>query len=89
LLKAVLVTGATDQIGSEGLLQLRAAGCRIRAMSRNPRSAKLTPDVEIVQGDLTVPALVTSTVLEVTGIPARSFRDWARAYAGDFATGAC
>ena len=32
------------------------------------------------------PALVTSTVLEVTGRPARSFRDWAMDHARDFAT---
>jgi uncharacterized protein YbjT (DUF2867 family) len=33
-----------------------------------------------------LPALVTSTVLEVTGSPARSFRDWVRDHADDFAT---
>jgi uncharacterized protein YbjT (DUF2867 family) len=33
-----------------------------------------------------VPALVTSTVMEVTGAPARSFQDWAMDHAGDFAT---
>jgi hypothetical protein len=32
------------------------------------------------------PALVTSTVLEVTGAPARSFHDWAVDHAVDFAT---
>jgi uncharacterized protein YbjT (DUF2867 family) len=30
------------------------------------------------------PALVTATVLDVTGAPARSFRDWALDHAGDF-----
>ena len=33
-----------------------------------------------------LPALVTSTVVEVTGVPARSFHDWAVDHAGDFAT---
>lgn len=32
------------------------------------------------------PATVTSTVLEVTGAPARSFHDWAVDHVGDFAT---
>jgi uncharacterized protein YbjT (DUF2867 family) len=32
------------------------------------------------------PALVTSSVLDVTGTPARSFYDWAVDHAGDFAT---
>jgi uncharacterized protein YbjT (DUF2867 family) len=33
-----------------------------------------------------LPATVTSTVLEVTGTPARSFHDWAIDHAGDFET---
>jgi len=51
----VLVTGATGQIGSEVVSALRATGCQIRAMSRSPRPANLTPDVETVSGDLTAP----------------------------------
>jgi uncharacterized protein YbjT (DUF2867 family) len=31
---------------------LRTAGCRIRALSRNPQSADLPDDVEVVRGDL-------------------------------------
>jgi uncharacterized protein YbjT (DUF2867 family) len=34
-----------------------------------------------------LPALVTSTVLEVTGSPARSFNEWATDHAGDFSNG--
>jgi uncharacterized protein YbjT (DUF2867 family) len=55
VMKRVLVTGATGQIGSEVVSQLRGTGCRIRAMTRNPRSAHLPPDVEIVPGDLSAP----------------------------------
>ena len=51
----ILVTGATGQIGSEVISQLRETGNRIRAMSRNPSSANLPPDVEVVRGDLTAP----------------------------------
>ena len=54
-MKRILVTGATGQIGSEVVSQLRGTGCRIRAMSRNPRSANLPADVEIVPGDLSAP----------------------------------
>jgi uncharacterized protein YbjT (DUF2867 family) len=53
-MKRVLVTGATGQIGSEVIAQLRGTGCRIRAMTRNPRSANV-PDVEVVPGDLSAP----------------------------------
>ena len=54
-MKCVLVTGATGQIGSEVVSQLRGTGCRIRAMSRNPRSANLPADVDFVRGDLAAP----------------------------------
>ena len=54
-MKRVLVTGATGQIGSEVVSQLRSTGCGIRAMSRNPRSATLPADVELVRGDLSTP----------------------------------
>ena len=54
-MKRVLVTGATGQIGSEVVSQLHGTGCRIRAMSRNPRLANLPVDVEIVRGDLSAP----------------------------------
>jgi hypothetical protein len=30
------------------------------------------------------PAFVTSTVAEITGVPARTFHDWARDHAADF-----
>jgi uncharacterized protein YbjT (DUF2867 family) len=53
--KRVLVTGATGQIGSEVVSQLLGTGCRIRAMSRHPRSGNLPPDVDVVRGDLSAP----------------------------------
>ena len=54
-MRSVLVTGATGQIGSEVVSQLRGTACRIRAMSRHPRSTHLPPDVETVVGDLSAP----------------------------------
>jgi uncharacterized protein YbjT (DUF2867 family) len=51
----VLVAGATGQIGREVVLQLRGTGCRVRAMSRNPPSANLPADVDVVRGDLSDP----------------------------------
>ena len=54
-MKRILVTRATGQIGSEVISQLGDTGSRICAMSRNPHSANLPPDVEIVPGDLSAP----------------------------------
>jgi uncharacterized protein YbjT (DUF2867 family) len=54
-MKRVLVTGATGQIGREVVAQLRDTGVAIRAMTRNPRSANLPADVDIVGGDLAAP----------------------------------
>jgi uncharacterized protein YbjT (DUF2867 family) len=54
-MKRVLVTGATGQIGSEVVSQLRVTGCVIRAMSRNLRSGTLPADIELARGDLSAP----------------------------------
>jgi uncharacterized protein YbjT (DUF2867 family) len=55
-LKPILVTGATGNVGRELVAQLRAAGRAVRALTRNPTSAKLPDDVEVVAGDLSAPA---------------------------------
>jgi uncharacterized protein YbjT (DUF2867 family) len=54
-MKRILVTGATGQIGGQVVEQLRGGDCRIRALSRQSRSANLPNDVEIAQGDLAIP----------------------------------
>lgn len=52
----ILITGATGNIGRYIVPQLLATGSRFRAMARNPESAGLPGQVEVVQGDLTIPA---------------------------------
>jgi uncharacterized protein YbjT (DUF2867 family) len=64
----VLVTGASGQIGSEVVSQLRGTGCRIRAMTRNPRSAALPADVEIVSGDLSAPAALDACLSDIDSV---------------------
>lgn len=54
-MKRILVTGATGNVGRELVAQLRAAGRAVRALTRNPKSANLPGDVEIVGGDLSAP----------------------------------
>jgi uncharacterized protein YbjT (DUF2867 family) len=54
-MKRILVTGATGNIGRQVVTQLGATDCRIRALSRNPQSANLPHDVEVVRGDLAAP----------------------------------
>jgi uncharacterized protein YbjT (DUF2867 family) len=51
----VLVIGATGNIGRQVVSQLVSRGTKVRAMTRNPDTADLPPQVEIMPGDLTVP----------------------------------
>jgi uncharacterized protein YbjT (DUF2867 family) len=50
----ILVTGPTGNVGRHVVSQLLAAGAPVRALCRNPESARLPAGVEIVRGDLTV-----------------------------------
>jgi uncharacterized protein YbjT (DUF2867 family) len=52
----ILVTGATGNVGRQVVSQLLATDARVRAMARSPESAGLPRQVEVVHGDLTVPA---------------------------------
>jgi uncharacterized protein YbjT (DUF2867 family) len=53
----VLVTGATGRIGRGVIDQLLSAGVPVRALTRRTKAAAALPEaVEVVTGDLTVPA---------------------------------
>jgi uncharacterized protein YbjT (DUF2867 family) len=54
-MKPILIIGATGRVGRQVVPQLVATGTQVRAMARNPTAARLSPQVEVVQGDLTVP----------------------------------
>ncbi|HKW97397.1 MAG TPA: NAD(P)H-binding protein [Bryobacteraceae bacterium] len=54
-METILVTGATGNVGREIVAHLNGTGVRVRAMTRQPESAGLPREVEVVQGDLTVP----------------------------------
>lgn len=51
----VLVTGASGHVGRNVVDQLRAAGVKVRAMTRTPESVRFPSDVEVAAGDLTAP----------------------------------
>jgi uncharacterized protein YbjT (DUF2867 family) len=54
-MQRILVTGATGTVGRQVVSQL-STEARVRALTRNPDTAGLPPEVEVVRGDLTVPA---------------------------------
>lgn len=51
----ILVTGATGNVGRHVVSELLAAGASVRALTRDPTSARLPDGVDIVRGDLTAP----------------------------------
>jgi uncharacterized protein YbjT (DUF2867 family) len=66
--KRVLVTGATGHIGRQVVDQLRGTGCQIRALTRNPESAALPADVEVVRGDLAVADTLDAALTSVDAV---------------------
>src|SRR5262245_33902216 len=57
-MRRILVIGATGNVGRQVVSQLAAAGAQVRAMVRNPATAGLPPQVEVMRGDLTLPETV-------------------------------
>jgi uncharacterized protein YbjT (DUF2867 family) len=55
VVKRILITGVTGNIGGHVLSQLPATGLHVRALVRNPDAARLPAHVEIVRGDLIRP----------------------------------
>jgi len=64
----ILVIGATGNVGRQVVSQLLATNVRVRALIRNPDSANLPAQVEIVPGDLTLPATLDRTLDDVDAV---------------------
>lgn len=64
-MQRVLVIGATGNIGREVVSELPATGVKVRALVRNPETARLPPHVEVARGDLTEPASLDQALHEV------------------------
>jgi uncharacterized protein YbjT (DUF2867 family) len=54
-MKRTLVIGATGTVGRQVVSQLAANGAPVRALARNPDTADLPPQVEVMRGNLTIP----------------------------------
>jgi uncharacterized protein YbjT (DUF2867 family) len=52
----ILVTGATGTVGRQVVTQLTERGVPVRAVTRDPASARLPAGVQVVRGDLADPA---------------------------------
>ena len=54
-MKRILIIGASGRVGRQVLSQLPATGVQVRALARNPHTAGLPPQVDVVRGDLALP----------------------------------
>jgi uncharacterized protein YbjT (DUF2867 family) len=64
----ILVTGATGNAGAEVARALAAAGHPVRALTRDPSSARLPAGVVAAQGDLTAPGTLDGAFDDVTAV---------------------
>ena len=51
----ILVTGATGNVGRHVMSQLLDTGVCVRGLARNPASAGLPGDIDVMRADLSVP----------------------------------
>jgi uncharacterized protein YbjT (DUF2867 family) len=64
----ILVTGPTGHVGRHVTSALVAQGRDIRAVVRDPRTAELPPEVEVVRGDLSSPETLTAALHGVDSV---------------------
>jgi len=67
-MKRTLVIGATGNVGRQVVSQLIAAQVGVRALTRNPESARLPDQVEVVGGDLTMPDTLDRSLQDVDAL---------------------
>src|ERR1041385_7978633 len=64
----VLVIGATGNIGRQVVSQLVRTGVQVRAMTRKPDAAGFPAEVEVMRGDLTLPALLDESLQGIESV---------------------
>jgi uncharacterized protein YbjT (DUF2867 family) len=67
-MRRFLIVGATGNIGNRVAAQLVAKDLAVRAMVRNPAPARLPSQIEVVRGDLTLPASIDACVKGVEAV---------------------
>jgi uncharacterized protein YbjT (DUF2867 family) len=67
-MKRVLVIGATGNIGHQVVSQLIARNAQVRALTRHPHSSDLLAPVEVVYGDLTLPATLDPFLNDIESV---------------------
>lgn len=67
-MKRTLVIGATGNVGRQVISQLIAAQVGVRALTRDPDSAGLPDQVEVVGGDLTMPDTLDRALEDVDAV---------------------
>lgn len=67
-MKRILVIGATGNVGCRVVAQLAANDVSVRAIMRNPRSARLPSQVEVKPGDLTQPESIEACVAGIDAV---------------------
>ena len=65
---AILVTGATGNVGRPLITSLLAAGANVRALTRDPAAANLPAEVDVTGGDYTASAVFTGAVRGVDAV---------------------
>lgn len=60
--------GATGTVGRHVTSQLVATGTKVRALVRHPEKAHLPPEIEIAQGDLTIPESLNHPLDDVDSV---------------------
>src|SRR5262249_45181602 len=63
-----LVLGGTGNVGREVVTQLIAAGAAVRVMARDPGTAGLPPQADVLRGDLTLPDTLDESLRDVGAV---------------------
>lgn len=64
----ILILGATGTVGSHVASQLAGRAAKVRALVRNPDAARLPPQIEVMRGDLRIPATLDRPLEDVEAV---------------------